>query len=183
MVLKWAPTLAAVLLAEVQSLIEYRNAESEEAQALIAVRRIDSCSWTTKEVLRSENAMGRKNSSLRGRMVLTFFMLLLLCIGGGLLLGASSEFMESLEAMSWPTVVGKVTRSELKVETQKIKTRSSDGIRRSASEDIFIPMINYTFEIDGKEHQGTRVSAVRGGTLGDRASVEAKLRKYQSDNR
>ena len=39
-------------------------------------------------------------------------------------------------------------------------------------------MIDYTFEVDGKEFQGTRVTSVRGGTLGDRSSVEEKLRKY-----
>ncbi|MEQ1829414.1 MAG: DUF3592 domain-containing protein [Pirellula sp.] len=122
--------------------------------------------------------MARKKSSLGGRMVLTLFMLLLLCIGSGMLLSASREFMESLEALSWPTAVGKVTRSELKTETQKFRTRSSDGIRRSATEDIFTPMIDYTFEVDGKEFQGTRLTSVRGGTLGDRASVEERLRKY-----
>lgn len=75
-------------------------------------------------------------------MVLTLFMLLLLCLGSGLLLTASREFMESLEAMSWPTAVGRVTRSELKIETHKIRTRSENGIRRSATEDTFVPLID-----------------------------------------
>lgn len=101
--------------------------------------------------------MGRKNSSLRGRIVLTLFMLLLLCLGSGVLLDASREFMESLEALSWPTVVGNVTRSELKIETHKIKTRSSDQIRRTATEETIIPLIDYTFEVDGKEFQGNRM--------------------------
>ncbi len=122
--------------------------------------------------------MGKKESSLKGRMVLTLFMLLLLCLGSGLLIDASREFMESLDAMSWPTVVGKVVRSELKMETHRIRTRSSEGIRRSATEDTFVPLIDYTFEVDGKEFQGTRVSSVRGGTLGDRASIEEILKKY-----
>lgn len=122
--------------------------------------------------------MGRKRTSPWGRVVLTVFMLLLLWLGSGLLLGASREFMESLDSLSWPTVAGKVERSELKIETHKIRTRSSDGIRRSATEDSFIPVIEYTFEIDGKEYQGTRLTAVRGGTLGDRASVEEKLKRY-----
>lgn len=111
-------------------------------------------------------------------MVLTLFMLLLLSLGSGLLLTASREFMESLEAMSWPTAVGRVTRSELKIETHKIRTRSDNGIRRSATEDTFVPLIDYTFEVGGKQFQGTRTTSVRGGTLADRSSIEEKLRKY-----
>ncbi len=122
--------------------------------------------------------MGREKSSIGGRLALTVFMLLLLCLGGGLLLGTSRELMESLEAMSWPTVVGEVTRSELKIETHSIRTRSSNGIRGSAKEDIYTPLIDYTFEVDGKEFQGNRTKAIRGGNLADRASVEATLKKY-----
>ncbi len=41
---KWAPVTAADLPAEVQSLIVYRNSESEEAQALIA-GGLDNVRW------------------------------------------------------------------------------------------------------------------------------------------
>jgi 60 kDa SS-A/Ro ribonucleoprotein len=41
---KWAPATEADLPAEVQSLIAYRNSESEEAQALIAGGR-DNVRW------------------------------------------------------------------------------------------------------------------------------------------
>lgn len=124
--------------------------------------------------------MGKKKSSLVGRLVLTLFMLLLLGVGGNLLLGASRELMESLEAMSWPTVAGKVTRSELKVENHEIKTRSDSGIRRSVTEETYTPVVDYTFEVNGIELHGSRIASVRGGTLSDRASVEEKLKKYST---
>ncbi len=122
--------------------------------------------------------MGRKKSSTGGRLVLTLFMLLILCLGGGLLVETSRELMESLEAMSWPTTPGQVTRSFLKAETIEVSTRSSNGIRGSALEDTYTALVDYTFEVNGQAFKGDRISAIRSGTQSDRASVEEKLKQY-----
>ena len=116
--------------------------------------------------------------SVGKRLVLSAFMAALMYGGSVMMFGTVRELMESFEAMSWPTVAGKVTRAEMKAHTHEVRRRSSDGIKRSSSEETYEAEIDYEFEIDGQKHSGNRRGAVRGGNLADKRSVEQPLKKY-----
>jgi hypothetical protein len=95
-----------------------------------------------------------------------------------MLAGTVRELAESLDSKAWPTASGKVTRSELKVHAHDVRRKSSDGIRRKSSEDIYEAAIEYEYEINGETYKGNRRTAVAGGNLADKTSVEAALKKY-----
>lgn len=116
--------------------------------------------------------------SVVNRLVLSAFMVALMYGGGVMMVGTVRELMESFEAMSWPTVAGKVTRSEIKVTSIKSSGRSSNGIHRSTTSDSYEPLIEYEFELDGQTHKGDRRVAVQSGNAADRKSVEQILKKY-----
>ncbi len=116
--------------------------------------------------------------SVGKRLVLSAFMAALMYGGGVMMVGTVRELSESFEAMSWPTVAGKVTRSEIKVTSIKSSGRSSNGIHRSTTSDSNEAQIEYEFELDGKTLKGDRLGGVRSGNAADRKSVEQTLKKY-----
>ncbi len=120
----------------------------------------------------------RETPSVSNRLILSAFMVALMYGGGVMLVGTVRELMESFEAMSWPTVAGKVTRSEIKVTSIKSSGRSSNGIHRSTTSDSYEAQIEYEFELDGKTLKGDRLGGVRSGNAADRKSVEQTLKKY-----
>lgn len=122
--------------------------------------------------------MSRKQPSLGGRLVLSVFMAILIFSGVQMMVGTVQELMESRDSMAWPTASGKVIRSELKAHTVKSRGRTSQGLRRTFSEDSYEARIEYEFQIDGVTRTGNRRTAILGGNLADKPHVEQTLEKY-----
>jgi Protein of unknown function (DUF3592) len=116
--------------------------------------------------------------SFGNRLILSVFMALLLYGGGTLMAGTVRQLRESMESMSWPIAVGKVTRSEMQAQSLKVRRRGSDGIRRSSSDETYEAQIEYEFEVEGATHKGSRLTTVHGGTLASKQNVEQTLKKY-----
>lgn len=121
--------------------------------------------------------MSRK-PAFGSRMILSLFMAIIIAGGATMLVRSVRELNESREAMAWPTAPGQIVRSEMQVNTQSVRRRSGDGIRRSSSEEWYTAQIEYEFAVAGTTHKGTRVSAVQGGNLADRPHVQKTLDKY-----
>lgn len=122
-----------------------------------------------------------RQPALSSRLILSVFMAILMYIGITMLTTTIRELMEAREAMAWPTTTGKVTRSEMKVQTQHVRRRSSDGIRRTHAEEYYEAAIEYEFQVQGVTYRGNRWTAVQGGNLADRAHVQKTLSKYPVD--
>lgn len=127
---------------------------------------------------RRESRETSETPSVGNRLILSAFMAALMYGGVVMMVGTVRELMESFEAMSWPTVAGKVTLSEIKVTSIKSSGRSSNGIHRSTTSDSYEAQIEYEFELDGKTLKGDRLGGVRSGNAADRKSVEQTLKKY-----
>lgn len=126
--------------------------------------------------------MSRK-PALGRRLVLSLFMAILIYGGMVMLARSVRELMESRESIAWPTVTGKVTRSDLKVNTQDVRRRMSNGIHRTSTEEYYEALIEYEFVIDGVTHKGHRRSAVQGGNPADKSHVQKTLAKYPVSQR
>ncbi len=105
-------------------------------------------------------------------------MMIVLIMGSRMLFKSTSELMQSWEARSWPVASGTITRSNLQLNTQKVRRRGEDGIRRSFSEDFYTADIEYEFRVNDQVLKGTRISSVQGGNLADKAHVQQILDRY-----
>ena len=118
----------------------------------------------------------RTHVSTRARIWLTLTLLLVSACGGLIFAKAFRGIGEARESGSWPTVTGRITRSEMEVDTE-----DSRVTKRSRSDSRFYSArIEYEFEINGSVHQGTRIAAIQDMNA-DKLHVQKILDKYPVD--
>ena len=86
---------------------------------------------------------------------------------------------EAWESTGWPTVPGRVIKSDMRVETSKTSSRRFRGRGRiggGISESYHVDL-EYEFVVDGVTHRGTRIAVVS-EEAGDKDYTETLLTKY-----
>ncbi|MDA1166460.1 MAG: DUF3592 domain-containing protein [Planctomycetota bacterium] len=114
--------------------------------------------------------------SLPVRIGLTLTLLLIAACGGLIFVKAMRGISEARESGSWPTVAGRIIRSEMDVETK------DDPISRRKRSDskFYAASIEYEFELNGTLHRGSRIAAIQDMNA-DKAHVQKILDKYPVD--
>ena len=97
-------------------------------------------------------------------------------LGGVLMLSQSIRGVgEARESGSWPTVAGKVIRSEMDVDSSRTGTRGN-----SSDSKTFSAKIEYEFEVNRTTHRGSRVAAFQ-EMIGNQSHAQKILNKYPVD--
>ena len=82
---------------------------------------------------------------------------------------------EAHESVSWPTVPGRITKSQMSVSTHEVRNRDRMQDRRVSNS--YSASIVYEFELDGLTRLGSRISVVS-DQFGDEAFAKTTLEKY-----
>ena len=103
-------------------------------------------------------------------------LLLLMGVGGGAMIAkAVRGVSEARESGSWPTVAGKIVRSEMEVDSSRTGTREN-----SSDSAAYTPKIEYEFAVNGATQRGSRIAAVQDMNA-NREHVLKVLNKYPLD--
>ena len=86
---------------------------------------------------------------------------------------------EAWESTGWPTVPGRVIKSDMRVETSKTSSRRFRGRGRIGGgiSETYHADLEYEFVVDGVTHRGTRIAVVS-EEAGDKDYTETLLKKY-----
>lgn len=107
-------------------------------------------------------------------------LLLILISACGLLIfnNAFQGIGEARESGSWPTVAGKIIRSEMDVDTDDRRVTSRNRSRTDSK--FYSAKIEYEFEVNGTTQRGSRIAAIQYMNA-NKEHVQKILNKYSLD--
>ncbi len=109
------------------------------------------------------------------RFGMTVVLLFMGACGGLMVTKAIRGIGEARESGSWPTVAGKVVRSEMEVDTSRTGNRE-----RSSDSKTYSAKIEYEFAVNGTTHRGSRIAAFQ-EMIGNQSHAQKLLNKYSVD--
>lgn len=97
-----------------------------------------------------------------------------LVVGGVLVLWSLFQLWGGLRSYRWPTVTGTV-------ESTKVREGVTSATEDTAPRHYFEPRVRYTYQVDGKEYAGTRISYGGPPQYDEREEAESLLEDYALD--
>lgn len=126
--------------------------------------------------MKNTNITDSKPLSTRLKFGISAVLLVFIAIGCVPLYLGIQGIREAHESVSWPTVPGRITKSQLAVSTHEVRDRDR-GQRRRTSNSYSAGLV-YEFKLDdGLPRLGSRISVVS-DQIGDEAYAKALLEKY-----